>query len=438
MSATAGMSFVVAQGSFATGNNNMTIGRFLATGSATRSATLGTSTLSLGATSAGAIIALATSGLTWSASSATFTISQASTNARSLDLQGLTIGTLNYNVANSPGGLTITSSGTITTLTVGSGRLFTVTAGQTLTVTNWSVSGTPNGYVYMPGDTYGASIPDSAATSIANDIDVRVRVAIDDITLSGGRRIAAKYGAAGQRSWRFYISGGLPVFETSNDGTATAVAATSTATLTAAGLSSGTTYWLRAARDQAGGTVKFYYAADSTSVPSGASWTQIGSTLTSMSTAATFDSTTVTTIGGEQTGTNSNPGRYYRMQVCSNLLDNGSAIQIDADLTAKAFGANTFTESSSNAATVTMNGSSVYGDGRVSINSSSAGSAGTISKSGTNISSDYLVIKDSTVSTTTPGYAGANSVDVSGNTNWTFSAPPANAQYGALMLLGVG
>lgn len=431
-------SLQVTTGSFDSAGYSMTVGRFISTGSATRSVTFGSSVVSLYVTTATSLLSVASAGLTFSGSSATFTVSQISTAARSIDLQGVTLGTFNYTIAKSNAGLTIISTGTINTFNISDTRLLTVTAGQTLTVINTpTLTGVNNGYVYGPGDSYVASIPDSAATSIANDIDVRVRVSIDDIAKAGGFRIAGKYSSAGQRSWRFYISGGSPVFETSNDGTATAVAANSTQTLTAAGLSSGTTYWLRAARDKTGGTVKFYYAADSTSVPSGASWNQIGTTLSSMSTTATFDSTALTTIGGEQTGTNSNPGRYYRLQVCSNLLDDGSAIQADINLATKTFGVDTFTESSSNAATVTMNGLSVYGDGRLQIVSSSAGTPGYLSKpSGGYLSTDYNVIKDIRMYQALNWYVGANTTLVSGNSGIYTSSTTYTHKQSAANYLG--
>jgi hypothetical protein len=57
--------------------------------------------------------------------------------------------------------------------------------------------------------------------------------------------------------------------------------------------------------------------------------------------------------------------------------------------------------------------------------SSSAGSAATISKSSGTVSLDYMSIKDSTATGGASFYAGANSTNVSGNTGWTFTAPPA-------------
>ena len=429
------VSFTLIAGSFNSGSYSMSIGRFITSGSITRSATFGSSIVSLTTPIATSLISTVTSGLTWSASSATFNITNSSnsTTNRSIDLQGLTIGTLNYTVANSNAGLTITSSGTITNFNIGTGRLLTITAGQTLTTSTATLTGTTNGYIYMPGDNYGASAPDSAALSITGDFDFRQRMSFDTLAPSGSMRIAGKYNSTGsQQTWRLYMTAASAlVLDQSTTGSNSSLA-TSSATLSATGLSAGTTYWIRFTREQSTGNVKFYYAADNASMPS--SWTQIGTTQTA-TTSALFDSTAALTIGGDSTTTNPMPGRYYWSQLRNNILDNGTGIQFDAVFSSKTVGADTFTESSSNAATVTMNGLSVYGDGRLQISSSSAGTAGTISSSG-NVDGDYMVIKDSTAANNTPFYAGANSINVSGNTNWTFTARPGGGNY--RMMMGMG
>jgi hypothetical protein len=71
----------------------------------------------------------------------------------------------------------------------------------------------------------------------------------------------------------------------------------------------------------------------------------------------------------------------------------------------------------------------------ITITSSSAGSAFTLAYTGT-ITTDYISLKDCTASGTTPFYAGANSTDVSGNTNWLFVAAPGGS--GNFLLMGVG
>jgi hypothetical protein len=62
----------------------------------------------------------------------------------------------------------------------------------------------------------------------------------------------------------------------------------------------------------------------------------------------------------------------------------------------------------------------------VTINSSSTGSAATLSKSSGIVSSDYLSIRDSTATGGATWYAGANSTNVSNNTGWLFANVPSS------------
>lgn len=61
----------------------------------------------------------------------------------------------------------------------------------------------------------------------------------------------------------------------------------------------------------------------------------------------------------------------------------------------------------------------------VTITSSTAGTAATLSKASGTVSSDYLSLKDSAATGGASWYAGANSTNVSGNSGWIFTAPPA-------------
>lgn len=60
----------------------------------------------------------------------------------------------------------------------------------------------------------------------------------------------------------------------------------------------------------------------------------------------------------------------------------------------------------------------------MTINSSTPGTAATLSKASGTVSSDYLSIQDSAATGGAAWYAGANSTNVSGNTGWIFSPPP--------------
>lgn len=58
--------------------------------------------------------------------------------------------------------------------------------------------------------------------------------------------------------------------------------------------------------------------------------------------------------------------------------------------------------------------------------------------SATTLSTDYISLKNSVGAGAIPHYAGANSTDVSGNSNWNFTAPPEPSATKTLAALGVG
>ena len=85
----------------------------------------------------------------------------------------------------------------------------------------------------------------------------------------------------------------------------------------------------------------------------------------------------------------------------------------------------TFTFTSGTTTTLTnWNISGTVGN-LVTINSSTAGSAHTLSKASGTVSADYLSVRDSTATGGAAWYAGANSTNVSNNTGWIFTAPGA-------------
>lgn len=376
--------------------------------------------------------------VTVNASTSNVVIGTAAPYARTFSGGGKTYHTLTYTVANSPGSLTIYNVGganTFNTINVGSGRILTMPSAITTTVTtNFNVNGVNNGYIYLPGIGY-LSAPDSAALSMTGDMDFRQRMSFNNISAAAAYRIAAKYITTGnQRTWRLYNTTGSLTLDMSTTG-ADSSTATASVSLQSLGLTSDTNYWIRFTREQSTGNVKFYYAADSSTMP--ASWTQIGTTQVA-TTSALYDSTALLTIGMDSNAVNPTPGRYYQTQLRNNILDDGTGIQFDADMTTKTVGANTFTEGSSNAATVTVNDPlAQVGDGRVSIVSSTGGSAATISKTSGQVSCDYLTVQDSTAATTVPFYAGANGVLVSGTTNWNATAPPSASSGGNMLMMGV-
>jgi hypothetical protein len=85
----------------------------------------------------------------------------------------------------------------------------------------------------------------------------------------------------------------------------------------------------------------------------------------------------------------------------------------------------TFTFAISTTQTITNWNVSGTAGNLVTIVSSSAGTAATLSKASGTVSANYLSLKDSAATGGAAWYAGANSINVSGNSGWIFTGPPA-------------
>lgn len=225
------------------------------------------------------------------------------------------------------------------------------------------------GYLNLPGSSGAyASAPDSAALSITGDVDLRARVTMADWTPSAATAFVAKWTASGsQQSYGLQLltSGALSfVFSTTgaNTGSSTSSATNGGAAL-ATGITDGTTKWVGVRFDvnngASGKSVFFYLSDDSVT------WTQLGATQTSAGTVSIFDSTAILEVGSLNVGTGNFGigGKIHRVQIRNNILDDGTGIVFDSKFAAQAPGVTSFVESSSNAATVTINGSaSLVGD----------------------------------------------------------------------------
>jgi hypothetical protein len=204
-------------------------------------------------------------------------------------------------------------------------------------------------YLYLPGVSGNyASVPDSAALDLTTEADIQVRIAFDDWTPAVLGRIIWKgntagtdhaYGftlnAAGTLNWRIGATAGV---------NATSSVAT--------GLTDGSAAWIRVTWRASDGRTQFFTAADSATVPS--SWTQLGTDQTA-SLASLNDSTSALHIGEQGAGGgNTVAGKVYRVRVLSTI---GGTTVLDANFTTgiTSGGQTSFTESSSNAATVTIN-----------------------------------------------------------------------------------
>ncbi len=172
----------VTAGSFDTGNQTISVGQFNATGTTTRSVTLGSSTITLGGTTPWNA---ASTGLTFSAGTSTINCSSAS----SLTFAG---GGLTYNNVSftdtTAAGTTITISGnssfnnlTVASLTVTGIRLLNVASSTGVTGTlTLGTANTPTRRIQVNATVYGTRYAISVATmATLSDVDFR------DISITG-------------------------------------------------------------------------------------------------------------------------------------------------------------------------------------------------------------------------------------------------------------
>jgi hypothetical protein len=206
--------------------------------------------------------------------------------------------------------------------------------------------------MYLPGIASNyASAPDSAALDITGDIDIRCKVALDDWTPTASNTLVAKWASSvGLRAYQFAVNtNGTLLLSTSNDGTAV-LTANSTVAPTVA---DGETLWVRVTLDvdngAAGRTATFFTSTD------GITWTQLGSPVVTAGTTSIISNSSILEIGTITNGLG-NParGKFFRAQVLNGI---GGTLVFDANFenSITSLLQTSFTESSTNAATVTIN-----------------------------------------------------------------------------------
>ena len=174
----------------------------------------------------------------------------------------------------------------------------------------------PSGERYVPYGSAGQSYElDSVENSILGDLDIRVDVSCTDWTTGNEQVLMAKAAGAGNRSFWFAISAaGVPQLWWTADGT----------TMIGKGVASGWTTPADGARKHlrvvldvnngsSGNDVKFYESVDA-----GATWTQIGTTVTTAGVTSIFNSTAELQLGGRggASAVGSNLfGRIYHVEV---------------------------------------------------------------------------------------------------------------------------
>lgn len=164
----------------------------------------------------------------------------------------------------------------------------------------------------LPGTSgHNASTPAAAALDITVDIDIRVKVALDDWTPTAtGVFISKDTAGAGGRSWSFdQLSNGALRFIASADGTNV----NTNVSVPNPGLTNGTPKWLRVTFDAdngaAGRDIKFYLSDD------GVVWTQTGATQTVAGTSSIANTATAVTIGDRAASPTPLAGLFHYAEV---------------------------------------------------------------------------------------------------------------------------
>lgn len=205
-------------------------------------------------------------------------------------------------------------------------------------------------YVYLPGVAGNAlTTADSTPLDITGDIDIRVHVAMDDWTPAAIQTLVAKYASGvGTLSYLLDVntSGTLRFLASSNGSSATVNASSTVAT----GVTDGSAKWVRVTYATASGNVIFYTSDN------GSTWSQLGTTVAATA-GAIYNSTAALYVGSRSdNATNPAAGKFYRVMVLNGIAGT-TALDIDCSVLTSG-SATSFTEQSSNAASVTINRSS--------------------------------------------------------------------------------
>lgn len=211
-------------------------------------------------------------------------------------------------------------------------------------------------YLYLPGLSGNyVSTPDAAALDIVGDIWLAGRFALTDWTPAADVTLIAKWeDTLDQRSYRLLVdTTGVLRIEWTTAGTA--VSLVSSDSTVAPTVNDGAKLWVAGTLDVSTGDVKFFTGGIE-AVPS---WTQLGTTVTGAGVTSIHSGTALVEMGADNTGTAQLlTGRIYNGEIENGFDVDVGTLVFDADFTdsnnvVEPFA--TFTESSAQAATVTIN-----------------------------------------------------------------------------------
>jgi hypothetical protein len=162
-------------------------------------------------------------------------------------------------------------------------------------------------------DAYGNTWTLNGAATIqrayATDLDIRVKVAMDDWTPSTTNVLLGKWSGTDLSFETYVTTAGRSGLGLCSAGINTSARFVDSGVST--GFPDGSTYWLRATWRASDGRVQFFTSAD------GTSWSQLGTDKT-ISIAGIYDSTSVVAVGANSSGTEPAAGTVYYAEVRAN------------------------------------------------------------------------------------------------------------------------
>lgn len=188
---------------------------------------------------------------------------------------------------------------------------------------------TGTNYIYLPGaDGNYLSVPDSAALDVVGDLDLRVKVALDDWTPAGVEQIVNKWDGLdgnGTKGYALLFVGSTLRLYWSTDGSAE----TFRAATAAPGIADGSVAWIRATLDvdngAAGHDVKFFTSSN------GTDWTQLGDTVTTAGVTSINAGTSALAIGAGGTGGTPLTAQVHRV-IVKDGIDGTTVLDLDSSV----------------------------------------------------------------------------------------------------------
>lgn len=287
--------------------------------------------------------------------------------------------------------------------------------------TGAAIAVTPPQYTVLSGNSGSyISTPDSAAVSVTGDLQLIWSGPLTDWTPAADETFISKLTTGGQYSYDLKIATtGHPYLRWSADGTAVIYKPCTAVVPFANGVRGSIKATLDVDNGASGNDVKFF-----TSTDEGASWAQLGSTVTTAGTTSIFDGTDILAIGANSGGTSALAANAYSAQVYNGI---GGTLVADYNAADANFNTPKSLTSSSTGEVYTINGDAYLGTAASPVVMNgikgmlSEGAATEISGYSNDPEAGWTVVTTATVAQDAIGLSGAP------NEAWTFTDASAVA-----------